>query len=61
MAYIKNNTYEIGNWVYTTKIHESMDGKFPIGSRVKIIGVSNRGYNIEDNNRNRMYEIGWII
>jgi len=61
MAYIKNNTYEVGNWVYTTRVHESLSGRFTRGSRVKIIGVSERGYSIEDEEGNRVVEIGWII
>lgn len=58
MAYIKNNTHEIGNWVFTTRVHESMVGKFTKGSRVKIIDIGERGYSIEDEEGNRVVEIG---
>ena len=61
MAYIKNNTYELGNWVVTTRVHESMAGKFTKGSRVKITDIGKRGYSIEDENGNRVVEIGWVI
>ena len=61
MAYIKNNTHEIGNWVYTTRVHESMVGKFTKGSRVKITDIGERGYTIEDEDGNRICEIGWEI
>lgn len=61
MAYIKNNTHEIGNWVVTTRVHESMTGKFTKGSRVKITDIGERGYSIEDEYGNRVCEIGWVI
>lgn len=62
MAFIKNNTNEIGKWVITTKKHSSFVGTFSVGSRVKIIGIDPiRGYSIEDDEGNRMYEIGWEI
>ena len=62
MAYIKKNTHEIGNWVVTTRVHESMVGKFTKGSKVKITDIDPiRGYTIEDEDGNRICEIGWII
>lgn len=61
MAFIKNNTHEIGDWVVTTRVHESMVGKFTKGSRVKIMDIGERGYSIEDENGNRVVEIGWVI
>lgn len=62
MAFIKNNTNELGKWVVTTKEHSSLSGTFTVGSRVKIVDIDhNRGYTIEDKYGNRMIEIGWII
>ena len=62
MAYISKNNNKIGDWVVTSKRHESMSGIFTKGSSVKIIGVDPiRGYDIEDEYGNRMYEIGWEI
>lgn len=62
MAYIKFSRNKIGTWVTTSVFHESCDGCFTIGSKVKIIGVNPiRGYDIEDEKGNRMYEIGWRI
>jgi hypothetical protein len=62
MAYIKAKTKKIGDWVVTTRVHSSLGGKFTRGSKVKIIGIEPiRGYDIEDEHGNRMYEIGWII
>ena len=62
MAYIKNSTTEIGNVVKTTREHSSMVGKFTKGSHVKIVDIDPiRGYTIEDENGNRVGEIGWII
>lgn len=62
MAFIKNNTNEIGKWVVTKKEHSSMVGTFTKGSRVKIIDIDPiRGYSIEDKHGNKIIEIGWVI
>ena len=61
MAYIKKNSTKIGDWVTTTRVHESMTGKFTKGSIVKITDIGERGYSIEDEEGNRVVEIGWII
>ena len=62
MGYIKNSTNEIGKVVTTTREHSSLLGKFTKGSRVKIVDIDPvRGYAIEDENGNRVIEIGWTI
>lgn len=62
MAYIKKNGTKIGDWVTTTRVHESMIGKFTKGSKVKITDIDPiRVYAIEDEDGNRICEIGWII
>ena len=62
MAFIKNNTNEIGKWVITTEEHSSFIGTFQVGSRVKIVDIDPiRGYAIEDKHGNRIVEIGWTI
>ena len=62
MGYIKNSTNEISNWVTTTREHCSLVGKFTTGSHVKIVDIDPiRGYTIEDENGNRVSEIGWTI
>ena len=61
MAFIKNKTPDIGDWVITKKIHSSCAGYFEIGTSVKIIGITERGYDIEDGHGNTMYEIGWEV
>ena len=64
MAYIKttNGNYKIGDWVITRKRHESLSGIFTTGSKVKIIGIDPiRGYAIEDEDGNKMLEIGWVV
>lgn len=60
--YIPKNNAKIGDWVVTEKRHESMAGIFTKGTKVKIIDVDDmRGYAIEDEFGNKMYEIGWEI
>lgn len=62
MAFIKNNTKEIGKWVITIKEHSSLIGTFLVGSRVRIVDIDPmRGYTIEDKDGNRISEIGWVI
>ena len=62
MGYIKNSTNEIGNMVTTTREHSSLLGKFTTRSHVKIVDIDPvRGYTIEDENGNRVSEIGWTI
>lgn len=62
MAFIKNNTNEVGKWVVTTKEHSSLSGTFTVGSLVKIVDIDPvRGYTIEDRYGNKVIEIGFII
>jgi hypothetical protein len=61
MAYIQKGI-KIGDWVHTTKIHETMAGVFTVGSYVQVIDIDPmRGYAIQDADGNRMIEIGWEI
>lgn len=51
MAYVKNkNGFEIGDWATTTKKVDSCAGYFEKGTKVKVIGISYRGYDLEDEN-----------
>ena len=51
MAYVKNkNGFEIGNWATTSIYLDSCAGYFEIGTIVKVIGKSYRGYDLEDEN-----------
>ena len=62
MGYIKNSTNDIGDVVTTTREHSSLLGKFTKGSHVKIVDIDPvRGYTIEDENGNRVSEIGWTL
>lgn len=62
MAYIAAKKNKIGDWVITTKRHESLSGTFTAGSKVKIVDINPiRGYAIEDERGNKIYDIGWEI
>lgn len=61
MSYIPVKRDRIGEWVTTKKTHTSCSGTFTVGSKVKIVGVSERGYDIEDEFGNKMREVGFII
>jgi len=61
MAFIKNKTPKIGDWVITTREFSNCAGTMEIDTRVKIIDIGERGYDIVDEEGNRVLEIGWII
>lgn len=59
MAFVKNDSIKIGDTVKTTKVFSSFTGKFEKDSIVKVVGIGDRGYDIEDEYGNRVIEIGW--
>lgn len=60
MAYVKNkNGFEIGDWATTARKVDSCSGYFEEGTRVKVIGKSYRGYDLEDEYGNRVIETGY--
>ena len=61
MAFIKNKTLDIGDWLITKKTHTNFAGTMEVGTEVKIIGVGIRGYDIEDDEGNIVREIGWEV
>lgn len=61
MSFVKHNTINIDDTVKTTVKHGNFAGYFEEGTLVKVINISERGYDIEDMDGNRILEIGWII
>ena len=60
MTYVKNkNGFEIGDWATTIKKVDSCAGYFEKGTKVKVIGKSYRGYDLEDEYGNRVIETGY--
>ena len=59
MAFVKDWTPKIGDKVKTTKKIEIFGGYLERGSIVTIIGESNRGYDIIDDEGNELIECGW--
>lgn len=59
IAYVKKNGFEIGGWATTTKKVDSCAGYFEKGTKVKVIGKSYRGYDLEDEYGNRVIETGY--
>lgn len=55
----KEYVFEIGDWAVTTKRISCFARHFDIGTRVQIIDVSGRGYDLMDENGNRIIETGW--
>lgn len=56
-----NNAIQIGDRVITTIKHDCLSGYFEIGTIVTVIDITDRGYNIQDDEGNRILEIGWTI
>ena len=62
MAFIRTHkSPEIGDRVKTTKEHTLGYGYFEVGTEVTVTGISERGYDIADDEGNEMVEIGWTI
>lgn len=60
MAYVKNkNGFEVGEWAVTKEKVDSFAGYFEPGTKVKVIGKSYRGYDLEDEYGNRVIETGF--
>lgn len=59
MAFVKYWTPVIGERVITTKKFSSCGGYFEKGSIVTIIGIGERGYDIQDDEGNKIIECGW--
>lgn len=62
MAYVKNPTYKgynIGDWVVTTKKVDSLAGYFEKGTKVKVIDITHKGYDLEDEFGNQVTEAGF--
>lgn len=61
MAFIKNKTPEVGDWVTTKRTHTNSAGTMEVGTSVRIIGVTERGYDVVDGYGNVVREIGWEV
>ena len=60
MAYIKNkNGFEVGDFATTKRKIDSFAGYFEKGTKVKVIGKSYRGYDLEDEHGNIINETGY--
>lgn len=60
MAYVKNkNGFEIGDWATITRKVDSCAGYFGEGTKVKVIGKSYRGYDLEDEYGNKVIGTGY--
>ena len=61
MAFIKNKTPNIGDWIIIKKTHTNFAGTMEVGTKVQIIGIGIRGYDIQDDEGNIVREIGWEV
>ena len=62
MGFIKKDYgKKIGDIIITTRELDSLYGTFEVGSKVKIIAISERGYDVEDDEGNQIIECGWNL
>lgn len=61
MAFVKYKSIKTGDKVKTTVRHSNSAGYFEKGTIVKVIDITDRGYDIEDEEGNKILEIGWVI
>lgn len=60
MSWVEDkNIIRVGDTVVNTRVISSFAGRFTKGTKLKIIGVSERGYDVIDDDGHRMYECGW--
>ncbi len=59
MPFIKNSESLVGKTVILNKEVKTCGGRFTVGSKVKIIDVGPRGYDIQDDEGNRAVECGF--
>lgn len=60
MAYVKNNnSVEVGDWAITNRKVNSCACYFEKDTKVKVVGVTERGYDLMDEHGNRVIETGW--
>ena len=60
MAFVSyKNGFNIGEYAITTKKIESFAGYFEPGTVVKVVGKSERGYDLEDEYGHRITETGF--
>ena len=62
MGFIKRKSnYEIGDKTVTTHIIGNFSGQFEVGTEVTVVGIGERGYDIQDEEGNKVIECGWVI
>lgn len=61
MDYIKNDSvFKVDDWVYTSRtVSSTYSGHFEKGTRVRIIGISERGYDLADEHGKRVIDTGF--
>lgn len=60
MACVKNNNnIEVGEWAITTRVIENCHIHFEKGTKVKVVGKSERGYDLMDECGNKITEVSF--
>lgn len=60
MAYVRHKIgFGTGEIAVTARVVESMGGYFEKGTVVEIVGVSDRGYDLQDEYGNRIIQTGF--
>lgn len=59
MAFVKSRSVQVGDWGVTTKTIVALSGYFEPNTKVKVIDISERGYDLEDEFGNQLIETGF--
>lgn len=59
MSFIKDNIIGVGSSVKNNKIIKAGGGHFEVGTTLTVVGVSDRGYAVQDGDGNQAIETGW--
>ena len=58
--FVEYESPKVGDKVITKIIHSNFAGYFEVGSKVKVVDITDRGYSIS-NGKHTIREIGWEI
>jgi hypothetical protein len=60
MSWVEDkNIIRVGDTVVNTRVISSFAGKFTKGTKLKVTGISERGYNVIDEDGHIIIECGW--
>lgn len=60
MAFVKETPkYKVGDWTVTKRRVECFNGYFEEGTKVKVVKISEYGYDLQDEEGNQITDTAW--